>query len=189
MKDQILELILSEGKWLTLALSLAIIIALLIQYKKVSQTILRNKILILMNLVFGLTIGIMAFGHLLAVSIKLIMGTLEGSIILFYFIGITLAVPSWWLVYYTLSRLNSEKNSRIIVILNSANIIALLAVGVFNLPLAIPAFLNIGYSLNKHKKLGYLIVFATIIFYLLLFIGSIIFFASGKSFEDFQGIN
>ena len=43
----------------------------------------------------------MAFGHLLAVTTKLAIGTLEGPVPVFYVIGTALAIPSWWLIYHT----------------------------------------------------------------------------------------
>ena len=46
-----------------------------------------------MTLFFGVMIGTMAFGHLLAVTTKLALGTLEGSILVFYVIDAALADP------------------------------------------------------------------------------------------------
>ena len=42
-------------------------------------------------------IGIMASGHLIAVSINAAQGTLQGSPWFLYTVGLALAVPAWWL--------------------------------------------------------------------------------------------
>lgn len=142
-----------------------------------------------MNLFFGVTIGTMAFGHLLAVTVKLATGTLrEGSIILFYLIGIVLAVPSWWLIIHTRRILAGDDHGRTTVVLNTWLAMTLLALGVPNLPLAAPAVLNIGYHFHTRRAVGWAIVGIAVIINVGLFIGSLIFLASGQSFEQFRGI-
>jgi hypothetical protein len=190
MENSILNLLLDESKWLAFSLCLAFVCVSIIGYAKRDSSIcFRYKTIVMMNLMFGITIGIMSFGHLFSVTTKLILGTLEGSIFLLYLIGIILAVPSWWLIYQILSKLNLAINNKTIVILNSWTTISLLVLGFINIPLAIPGILNVGYCFNKHRRLDYIIVGLTIIIYLFLLVGSIIFFISGKSFEQVQGIN
>lgn len=142
-----------------------------------------------MNLFYGITIGTMAFGHLLAVTVKLVLGTLEGSVTLFYLIGIALAVPSWWLIFVSSSYFtSSDKNERFIITLNAGLSITLLLLGLHNLLLAIQAFFNIGYHLHTRKEVGWTIIALSFIVNLGLLIGSLIFFVSGQSFEQFKGI-
>lgn len=74
------------------------------------------------------------------------------------------------------------------LVLNAWLAITLLVLGVQNLPLAIPAFLNIGYHLHSSRVIGWAIVGMAIVVNVGLFIGSLIFLASGLSFEQFRGI-
>ncbi len=130
----------------------------------------------------------MAFGHLLAVTVKLLRGTLEGSAGLFYLIGVLLAIPSWWLISYAILMLRPEHSSKKSLPLNLWVAVTLLALGLHNFPLAAPAFLNMAYDINKSKKIEWVIIVLIICIYTVLFIGSLIFFISGQSFEQFKGI-
>jgi hypothetical protein len=139
-----------------------------------------------MNLFFGLTIGTMAFGHLLAVTTRFLLGMLEGSVAVFYIIGIVLAVPSWLLIYHTRRMFIQDDHGRTRLILNGWIAVTLLALGVHNLPLAAPAFLNIGYQLHSRRVVGLAIAGMAVVVNVGLFIGSLIFLASGQSFEQFR---
>jgi len=66
--------------------------------------------------------------------------------------------------------------------------ITLLALGLHNLPLAAPAFLNISYHLHSGRVVGWAIVGMAVVVNVGLFIGSVIFLASGQSFEQFSRI-
>jgi hypothetical protein len=189
MINQLAALIVDEGKWLTASLGLALLAVTILLYRhRQTEFPARRRVLAAMNLFFGVTIGTMAFGHLLAVTAKLAMGTLEGSILVFYVIGCALAVPSWWLIYHTRRVLASDEYGRVTLILNIWLGITLLALGVHNLPLAAPAFLNIGYHLHSRRVVGWAIVSLAVIVNVGLLIGSLIFLASGQSFEQFRGI-
>jgi hypothetical protein len=142
-----------------------------------------------MNLFYGVTIGTMALGHLLAVTTKLASGTLEGSVPGLYAIGIAIAVPSWRLIYHTRSVLASgDDHGRATIGLNAWLALTLLALGVHNLPLAVPGILNIGYHLHAGRMVGWAIVGIAIVVHVGLFVGSVIFLASGQSFEQFRGV-
>lgn len=188
MIDQIAELIIDEGKWLTASMSFALLILAILLYRQRHRGLsLERRILAAMNMFFGITIGTMAFGHLLAVTTKLLLGTLHGSFFLFYGIGIALAVPSWWLIHLTIGMAEDEQRRRSIK-LNSWIAITLMALGVHNLPLAMPAVFNICYHLHTRRALGWAIVGFAAIINIGLYIGSLIFLASGQSFEQFRGI-
>lgn len=190
MIDQLIALIVDEGKWLTASMGISLVsVAILLYRYRNSDLALRRRILAAMNLFFAVTIGTMAFGHLLAVTAKLATGTLrEGSIILFYLIGIVLAVPSWWLIVHTRRILGDEDHGRATIMLNTWLAITLLALGVPNLPLAAPALFNIGYHLHTRRAVGWAIVGIATVVNVGLFVGSLIFLASGQSFEQFRGI-
>jgi len=181
--------ILDESKWLTWSLGLALVsAAILLLRSRASEVSVRRRVLAAMSLFFAVTIGTMALGHLLAVSTKLALGTLEGSVPVFYAIGVALAVPSWWLIGHTRTILASEGHGRLTMALHVWLALTLLALGIHNLPLAAPAFLNVGYHLHSRRVVGWLIVGVTIVLQVGLFIGSLIFLASGQSFEQFRGV-
>ena len=188
--DQLVALIVDESKWLTASMGLAMlaVIILLVRQRR-SGIPLRQQAAAAMNLFFGVTIGTMAFGHLLAVSTKHILGTLQGPLPALYAIGIALAVPSWWLTVHTRRVLAAyDGQGRTTVILNAWLALALLALGIHNLPLAAPAFINIGFSLHSRRAVGWALVSMAAVVNLGLFIGSLIFLASGQSFEQFGGV-
>lgn len=190
MINQLVALIVDESKWLTASMGLAILAVTILLYRKRHSDIpTRRRILAAMNMFFGVTIGTMAFGHLLAVTTKFAFGTLEGSILVFYMIGTALAVPSWWLIHHTREVLAADnEHGRGTLVLNTWLAITLLVLGVQNLPLAAPAFLNIGYHLHSRRLVGWVIVSMAVVINVGLFIGSLIFLSSGQSFEQFRGI-
>lgn len=190
MINHLIAFILAESKWLTLSLGLALVAVAILLYRNRHSTFpARRLILTAMTLFFGVTIGTMAFGHLVAVTVKLALGSLEDSVMAFYAIGIALAVPSWWLIYHTYDILATDtKHGKRTLILNAWLAITLLALGVHNLPLAAPAFLNIWYHLHSSRAVGWAIVSLAVVVNVGLFIGSLIFLVSGQSFEQFRGM-
>jgi hypothetical protein len=190
MLNHLLSLIVDESKWLTSSMGIAFLAVAILLYRcRQLDLPVRHRVLAAMNLFFGVMVGTMAFGHLLAVTTKQIMGTLEGSRLVFFLIGIALAVPSWWLIYHSTRVLaSSGKNGRATVALNLWLAITLLTLGIHNLPLAAPAFFNIGYQMQSRRVLGWAIVGLAVVLNVGLFIGSLIFLASGQSFEQFKGI-
>ena len=190
MIDRLVALILDESKWLTASMGFALLAVTMLLYRhRHSDRPVRRRVWAAMNVFFGVTIGTMAFGHLLAVTTKLALGRLEGSILAFYVIGTVLAVPSWWLVHHnaTDARLQ-RRHARSTLILNAWLAITLLALGVHNLPLAAPAVFNIGYHLHSRRVVGWAIVSMAVVLNVGLFIGSLIFLSSGQSFEQLRGI-
>jgi hypothetical protein len=189
MINQLVALIVDESKWLTAAMGFALLAVTILLYRhRHAQIPTRRRVLAVMNLFFGVTIGTMSFGHLLAVTTKLALGTLEGPMVLFYVIGTVLAIPSWWLIHQTRRVLASNEHGRATLVLNTWLAITLLALGLHNLPLAAPAFFNIGYHLHSRRAVGWAIISMAVVVNMGLFIGSLIFLASGQSFEQFRGM-
>jgi hypothetical protein len=189
MIDQLVALIVDESKWLPVSMGLALLaVAILLYRHRHSDIPARHRISAGMNLFFGVTIATMSFGHLLAVTAKLASGTLVGSIPVLYLIGASLAVPSWWLVHHARGLFVGGEHGRATLVLNAWLAITLLAMGLHNLPLAAPAFFNIGYQLHSRRMVGWAIVSLAVVVNVGLFIGSLIFMASGQSFEQFSGI-
>jgi hypothetical protein len=135
--DIIIKYIVDESKWLTISLGLAFLIVFITHLKnrKTQLNSRKRYILALLNLCFAINIGFMAFGHILAVTIKLFKGTLEGSTAFFYLIGIILAIPSWWLISYATLMLKPVYSSKKSWPLNLWVAVTLLALGPYNFPL------------------------------------------------------
>ena len=71
--------------------------------------------------------------------------------------------------------------------LNAWLAITLLLLGLPNLPLTIPAILNVAYDRHAGRPLGWVIVGLAGVFNVALLIGALLFMASGQSFEQFGG--
>ncbi len=191
MIERLAALIVDESKWLTLSMSMAgIVTAVLILRHRGATLPVRQRIMAAMNLFAGVTIGTMACGHLLAVTIKLVSGTLrEGSVPIFLAIGIGLSTPAWMVTRHTRAMLGAnEENRRTTVLLNAWLAITLLALGLHNLPLAAPALFCIAYRLYSRGLAGWAIVGIAVVFSVSLFAASLVFLASGQTFEQFRGI-
>lgn len=72
--------------------------------------------------------------------------------------------------------------------LNAWLAVTLAALGVHNLPLAAPGVLAVGYHFHRRRAVGWTIVGLAVLVNLGLFVGSVVFLASGQSFEQFRGI-
>ena len=187
MFDRLAAFIVGEGNWLPLAMGLAFISAgVLMTTTKDRLVPRRMRILAAMNLFTGMMLVIMGTGHLLAVTTKLLQGTLRGSPLLFYAIGTAIVVPAGTIVRHTRAILTMSDVRRTTIQLNSWMAITLAVLGVVNLPLAVPALCNIGYSLHRRPWVGWLIVTVAVLACAGLFVGGLIFMASGQTFEEFS---
>ena len=186
MIDRLAAFIVGEGNWLPLAMGAAFISGGLLLFA-IKDTAIpqRQRILAVMNLFTGVMLLIMGGGHLLAVTAKLLQGTLRGSPLLFYAIGIAVVLPAWFIVGHTRAILGGAE-ARTTIQLNSWMAITLAILGIVNLPLAVPAFCNIGYSLHRRRWVGWTIVTVAAVACTGLFIGGLIFAASGQTFEEFS---
>jgi hypothetical protein len=188
MADDLPMLILDESKWLTVAMSAAFLTVSVLLYRHRRTNLAPEaRILAALTLLFAVMISVMAFGHLLAVTIKVLTSTLRGSALVVYAIGVVLAAPSWWLLVHAV-RTFDHIHSRSTLILNGALAVTLVALGPTNLPLAIPGLLNVLHQLNTRRRVGWAIAGATLMFTAALFVGSLIFWASGQNFEQFRGL-
>lgn len=186
----LIRLIIDESKWLPLSLTLAFVSAIVLFLRhRQSQIAVRRLVLAVMNLFVGVTLLIMAFGHLLAVTTKLTIGSLQGSAPKFYLIGLALIVPSLAVVLDTRRILaqHIDHGSRTIL-LNAWLATTLIVLGIHNLPLAAGAIINIGYHLHSRRLVGWAILSLAVLVNVGLLVGSIIFMLSGGSFEEFSGM-
>jgi hypothetical protein len=83
MLDRVVAFIVDESKWLTASLGSALLaVAVLLDRHRHADLPGRCRVLAAMNLFFGVTIGAMAFGHLLAVIAAVVnVGLFIGSLI------------------------------------------------------------------------------------------------------------
>jgi hypothetical protein len=188
MVDGLLTLVLDESKWLTVSMGTAFLTVTLLLYRYRRRNLSpQTRTLAALTLMFAVTISVMAFGHLLAVTVTMLTSTLRGSALVVYGVGVALAVPSWWLLVHAL-RTFDQIRSRRTLILNGALSFTLVALGPANLPLAMPGFLNMLHQLNTRRRVGWAIAGATVTLTAALFVGSLIFWASGQTFEQFRNL-
>jgi len=184
MLDRLVALIVDEGKWLSASMVLAGATAL-VTWRRTREAEEKLRRLGVMTVFFATTIAVMAFGHLLAVSTKLALGTLEGSRPAFFAIGIALALPSWWLLGRTLAGRGRDPG-RAGLVLHGWTVATLLALGLHNLPLALPGLLDCAYQVHTRRRVGQALLVAAALVNGALFVGSLVFLASGQSFEQFS---
>ena len=189
MTERITEIILTEGNWMPAAMAIAFI-AVAARLRTDWRTVpTRLRTLRALTLFYGVMIGIMASGHLIAVSIKAAQGTLQGSPWFLYTLGLSLTVPAWWLAAESLrGGIEDPSGVRRTVGLNGWLCVALMAIGLHNWPIAAPAVLNIAYRFQTQRAVGMAIVIAAGVGYAALFAGALAFMASGQTFEELQRI-
>lgn len=187
MLDRLATLVVDEGKWLTASMVAAALVCWGHWRRRAPGTAPRACHESTLTLFFAVTIATMAFGHLLAVTTKLALGTLEGSRLAFYAIGAVLAVPSWWLTAHTLNTApgHGDGASRGLTVWT---VVAVLALGLHNLPLAAPGLLALAYRAHVRPVTGRLVLGAALVAIAGLFVGSLVFMATGQTFEQFRGI-
>lgn len=190
MTERILEFVLNESKWLTAAMLLGILtVVTWVRRQQRERALDRLAILGAMNRFYGCMIGVMSLGHLLAVTVASLQGTLKGSPLLLYPLGLALAIPAWWLFFGVQRLVTGERRwSRRTAALNAWLGISLLAFGLHNFPLAAPAALNLAYHFHTRPTVGWMILTVAVVANHALFVGSLVFLASGQSFEQFSGM-
>ena len=180
--------IVGEGNWLPMAMTAALLACAVVYARTRTLPIPRRSLtMAIMNLFVGVTITVMGAGHLLAVTTKLLQGTLRGSPLVLYPIGIAIIVPSLLIVRQTRVLLRDADRGGAVT-LNGWLAATLLALGLVNTPLAVPGFLNIAYRLHSRRAAGVAIVVLSVLVNTGLLVGGLVFLASGaQTFEEFSG--
>lgn len=191
MMADLLALLVDEGKWLPFSMLVAALASFGFWSRhRESPAPPTSRIAAVLNLGAGLMVGTMAFGHLLAVAVKLALGTLrEGSLLVFLAIGIGLLIPSYGVARHARALVGPRPiPPSQTVMLNAWLAGTLLVMGLHNLPLAAPSLLAAAYRLHSRPVVGWAIVGLTAFITLGLFAASLIFMASGQTFEQFREI-
>jgi len=186
MADWLIESILADGHWLALAMVVGAGAVALRVFRR--PGVGQRPANVALDTFYGCMIGVMASGHLLAVTVKMLLGSLEGSPWLLYPLGLVLLVPSIGLVAGAAGDGQSLALWRRPVALNLWLGISLLAMGLHNWILAAPAALNLAYRFSPRPGVARAVLVAILVGYTALFVGSLVFLASGQSFEQFRGI-
>ena len=177
MIDRLAAFIVGEGNWLPLAMGIALALVA-VQWIRQTRSASRDRVMGAMNLFVGVTLLVMGVGHLLAVTLKLAQGTLNGSPALLYPIGAAIVIPSALIVV--------NANRARAAACNFWMAATLVVLGLINLPLAIPALLNVAYSRHARARTGALIVGLFLLVNAALFSGGMLFMLSGaRTFEEF----
>jgi len=177
MIGRLAAFVVGEGNWLPLAMAIALA-TVAVQWLRHSRFTTRNRIMEAMNLFVGVTLLVMGIGHLLAVTTKLQQGTLNGSPALLYLIGVAILIPSAFIV------VNANHAPAAANVWMAATLVAL---GLINIPLAIPALLNFAYSRHSRARTGSIIVGLFVLVNVALFTGGLLFLLSGaRTFEEFS---
>ena len=189
MLETLLEIILNESKWPAMSIVVGLLVPLLrLRGLLRREGSARDRWLFGMNLYFAFMVGTMAFGHLLAVSIRHAQGTLDNEVPvpLLYVLGVALLVPSVMLARGTTRAFGEPDFARRSVRWNAWLGVTLVVLDPFTWPLALPALFNSAYALHTRRYLGWTIVTLAAGSTAALLVGSIVFFASGQSFEQFS---
>ncbi len=185
MSRWLIEWILAEGRWLTVSMVLAGAMVAVLAARRRSHGGLR--IPAGLDVFYGCMIGTMAFGHLLAVTVKAWQGTLAASLWLLYPLGLVLLGPSVVLALAA-GRREPGSSGGLRIGLNLGLLILLLGLGLHNWPLAFPAALNLAYRFSPRPAIARVVLSVAVLGYCALFLGGLVFLASGQSFEQFSGI-
>jgi hypothetical protein len=191
MSERFLAQVLNPGQWLLYSLGTAVVAAaILLKCRHRAGRLDRETWAAAMHLHAGLLVGGMATGHLVAVTVKLLRWGVAGSVPLLYLIGVALLAPSAMLVVHARRLLaRPEARPRQTIVLNLWQILTLVALGISNLPLAVPALLNIAYAYHTRPVTGRALAGLLLVFSVALLAGFVVFLRSGQTFMQFSGSN
>ena len=176
----------TESRWIAPSALLGILAALAVLRN--ADLDRRARITAAMSAFSGVFIAVMAFGHLLAVTLLALDGSLRASPIVVYAIGVALIVPALFVAAHGLRFADDAATRRTTLIVHAVLVAALLLSGPRNAPLAVPSLLAIAWTVHRRPIAGRLIVVLAIATAILLLVGSIRFFLFGGSFEEFSGL-
>src|SRR5262245_57061287 len=171
------RLIIDESKWFSFSMLVAAAgVALMWLWPTRANRVGADRATPALNLFFALVVGTMAGGHLMAVTTKMLLGTLSAPAPRLYLIGIALALPSVSLATHVRRILrNPDTHQRRTMVLNGWVVATLVLLGPANLPLAVPGLLNVAYVHSPARRLRTVIASVAILTNAALFLGGLIF--------------
>jgi hypothetical protein len=176
-----------EGNWLPMAMTAALLASALLYFRTTAVSN-RSRIMATMNVFVGVMLAVMGVGHLLAVSVKLMDGTLRGSPLLLYAIGAAIVLPSVFIIRHTGHLLAGDDRGTALK-LHGWLAATLVVLGLINTPLAIPAVLSMAYARHTRRVTGIAIVATFAMVNAGLLIGGLLFMLSGaQTFEEFRNL-
>jgi len=188
MTSSVVDFVVAERNWLPMAMLCAAAAAVAFNLRaRTIGTKSVDRIFAAIALLFATTIGVMASGHFLAISILYFSGELSRSLGFLYAVGLLTALPAGVLGVLALRTLRTERvQTRGLIAAHLWLGATLLAMGLHNAPLAAPALANILYHQASNPLTRRLILAAILVGYIGLFVGSVVFMASGQDFEEFM---
>jgi len=179
--------IVGEGNWLPMAMMAALLASAVVYFRAAASTE-RSRMMATMNLFVGVMLAMMGVGHLLAVTVKLLDGTLRGSPLLLYPIGIAIVVPAAIIIRHTRQLIAGDDRGAAVK-LHGWLAVTLVVLGLVNIPLALPALLCMAYAHHSRRFTGIAIVAAFTVINGGLLIGGLLFLLSGaQTFEEFNNM-
>jgi hypothetical protein len=144
--------LLSPATWMQAGFALAVVtVALTIRRQLRDGAARRAIVLAAMHRFYGCVIGAMATGHIVAVALKMGLGTLPDTTSpLALPLGVAMAVPAWWLA---IAAPRFGAGTPTSLVLNGVLAVLFLALGT-SAPLAIPAVLNLVYQRHARRAVG-----------------------------------
>jgi hypothetical protein len=174
-----IALLLDATLWFKMAILLAVGAGVAVMAKR-HRVPRRVAILSLLTLLYGVVIGIMAVGHLVAIGIKSVLGTLSPTLSWWAVpLGVALAIPAWWLVVNAL-RLRSLEGP-----VAKQTLLLHIGLGLLLLPLgpsavlAVPAALNVAWQLSSKRAVEWFAMGMTTLAYVAMLVASFFVGAGG----------
>ena len=170
-----IELLLDATLWFPAALVIATALTAVQLFRAAKRgTSRRVATLAALHIYYGCVIGVMGTGHLVAVTIRAVQGTLaEGVTWPLYPLGFALAIPAA-LMMVGAARLRSEDTKpRWLAALDLWLALLLIAL-LTSAPLAIPAILNLICLRSRRRAVERAVVMTTALVYLAMFVASLV---------------
>ena len=180
--------IVGEGNWLPMAMMAALLASAFVFLRAAAASTGRARVMATMNVFVGVMLAVMGLGHLLAVTVKVFDGTLRGSPLLLYPIGIAIVVPAAFIIRHTRHLIAGDDRGGAVK-LHGWLAVTLVVLGLVNIPLALPALLCMAYAHHSRRFTGLAIVSAFALINGGLLIGGVLFLLSGaQTFEEFNNM-
>jgi hypothetical protein len=172
----VIELLLNAALWFPAALVLATA-ATAVQRARAAKrgTPRRIATLAALHTCYGCVIGVMGTGHLVAVTIRAVQGTLaQGVTWPLYPLGFALAIPAALMVASAARLPAAEATQRRRLTVLDAWLALVLIALLTSAPLAIPALLNLVYLRSARPAVDRAVLMTTALTYLAMFVASLV---------------